>query len=384
MAKSLSERVFPCLALGLAKYTMSTQKYPYPPELLYAQHHLSLAMLTSYPAMITGFFELCKKPLEDWWPGDPPDKVDKRLALLEPDGELGQQVIEYLLTYDLPEDITLKDIQELLDSELMRNICRNLRQAAFYDPVGAQRAYVAVRSYVISHPWTTYEQVRRAFRGLPHILAQEVGGLYQESSSVGSALRYQGSDQAKECYWNCSVCGPLYQRDGRLGSIKPGACEKRCPGSQTWQPLDIEDNTLVLKRGVHLSTHIPGFTEMALYRWLLDEVQPTRPALQQVELWPGIDKYDLRLTLRGKVWAVDVKDYKGPFSLGEYIKKDQRPPEQEDPVWDEWFYVYPTYHELQRPDYGECVRQAAEAEKLPANVTVLSAEQFVRRVLASL
>jgi hypothetical protein len=383
MAKPLEKRVFLCLTLGLAKYMTSTQQYPYPPELLYAQHHLSLAMLTSYPATITGFFKLCKKPLEDWWPGGPPAKVDKRLALLEPDGDLGQQVIEYLLTaYDLPEDITLRGIQEILDSELMGIICGKLRKTADYDPVGAQREYVAIRSYVISHPWTTSEQLRRELRGLRHILPQEVGDLYQESNALGTELRYPGPGQPEACYWNCSVCGPLYQRNGRLGSIKPGACEKRCPGSQTWQPLDVEDNTRVLKRGVHLFTHIPGFTEMELYRWLLDEVQPTRPTLQQVELWPGVDKYDLRLTLRGKVWAVDVKDYKGPFSLGEYIKKDQRSPEQKDPVWHEWFYVYPTYHELQRPDYGECVRQAAEG--MPTNVTILSAEQFSRRVLASL
>lgn len=384
MGETLSKRVFTFLALGLAKYTESMQKYPYPPELLYAQHHLSLSMLTSYPATITGFFRLCQKPLEDWWPGDLPDNVDKRLALLEPDGEceLGQQVIEYLLMYDLPEDITSQGIQEILDRKLMENICRTAWHGASYDPIGAQHEYVAVRSYVISHPWTTSERLRRSLRDLRHIPLNDVGDLYQESSAAGSALCYQEPGQSKAYYWNCSVCGPLYQRNGRLGSIKPGACEKRCPGSQTWQSLDIEDNTWVLKRGVHLSTHIPGFTEIGIYRWLLDEVQPGQLALQQVELWPGIDTYDLRITLRGKVWAVDVKDVKGPFSLGEYIKNDRRSSQHEAPTWDEWFYVYPTYHELQRPDYGECVRQTAELP--PTNVTILSEEQFVRYVLANL
>ncbi len=375
MAKPLSERVFPFLAFGLAKYTENVQKYPYPPELLYAQHHLSLAMLTSYPATITEFFELCKKPLEEWWPGKTlPDKVDKRFELLEPSGELGQQAIEYLKTYDLPDGITPQGIQVILDSEQMGGICRNARKAASYDPSGAQNDYVAVRSYVITHPWTTSEKLRRELRDLRHILPQEVGDLYQESSSVGLALLYKGPDQLEPCYWNCRVCGPLYQRDGRLGSIKPGACEKRCPGRQTWQPLDVEDNTRVLKRGVHLYTHIPGITEMQLYHWLMNEIRPTRPALQEVDLWPGIDRYDLRLTFRGSVWAVDVKDYKDPFSLGEYIKQDPRPPEQKDPVWNEWFYVYPTYRELQRPNYGACVRRVAEG--LPSNVSILSAEQF--------
>src|SRR5260370_23774503 len=332
MAKPLSERVFPFLAFGLAKYTENVQKYPYPPELLYAQHHLSLAMLTSYPATITEFFELCKKPLEEWWPGKTlPDKVDKRFELLEPSGELGQQAIEYLKTYDLPDGITPQGIQVILDSEQMGGICRNARKAASYDPSGAQNDYVAVRSYVITHPWTTSDKLRRELRDLRHILPQEAEDLYQESSSVGLALLYKGPDQLEPCYWNCRVCGPLYQRDGRLGSIKPGACEKRCPGRHTWQPLDVDDNTRELERGVHLYTHIPGITEMQLYHWLMNEIRPTRPALQEVDLWPGIDRYDLRLTFRGSVWAVDVKDYKDPFSLGEYIKQDPRPPQQNDP-----------------------------------------------------
>ncbi len=82
--------------------------------------------------------------------------------------------------------------------------------------------------------------------------------------------------------------------------------------------------------------------------------------------------------------SVDVKDYKSPFWLGDCIKQDKRPQEQEDPLWHDWFYVYPTYRELQRLDYGECVRRAVEVERLPADVKILSAEQFTRHVLASL
>jgi hypothetical protein len=381
VAKPLPEQVFPFLAFGLAKYMENEQKYPYPPELLYAQHHLSLAMLTSYPATITEFFELCKKPLGEWWPGETlPDKFDKRFELLEPNGELGQQVIEYLKTYKLPDSITFQGIQVVLDSELMGNICRDARKAAAYDPTGAQRDYVAVRGYVITHPWTTSEKLRRELRDLLHIRIQDVRELYQDSDSVGPALRYQGADRSKPCYWNCSVCGPLYQRNGRLGSIKPGACEKRCPSKLGWQPLDIEDNTLVLKRGVHLYTCIPGATEIELYRWLADEVRPTLSVLQQVDLWPMIDSYDLRLTFRENVWAVDVKDYKDPFTLGKYIKQDTHPRDQEYLIWNEWFYVYPTYREWQRPDYGACVRRAAEG--LPPNVAILSEDQFKERVLA--
>lgn len=379
MAKLLPEQIFPYLALGLAMYTEHEQKYPYPPELLYAQHHLSLAMLTSYPVTVTEFFELCKKPLEEWWPGNTlPTDIDKRFELLTAEGELSDQVIDYLTEYELPAGATLQDIPIIVDNQLMVRIRNRAVQAALYDPVVANRDYAAVRQYVITTPWTTSEKLRRHFRDLRYIKIEEVGELYQDSRSVGSALLYHRSDMSKSCYWNCSACGPLYQRHDRLGSIKPGACEKRCPGMQGWQPLDVFDHSLVLKRGIHLRTHIPGTAEIRLYRWLTDEVLPARPALQQVILWPGVDCYDLQLAFQNDVWAVDVKDYKDPFALGKHIKQDKRHFNQSDLEWHEWFYVYPMYRELQRPDYQACALRAAG--QLPPNVAILSEKQFKMRV----
>ena len=164
MAKPLSELVFPSLAVGLAKYTENKQKYPYPDELLYALHHLSLAMRASFPATITEFFEnYCKRPLDAWWPNkNDLTTIDGRLELLEQDGKLGQQVIDYFITHKnkFLDNISLRDIQEIVDSERMGKIVGKARNAASYDPDGAQREYVAVRSYVITHPWTTTEKLR--------------------------------------------------------------------------------------------------------------------------------------------------------------------------------------------------------------------------------
>lgn len=74
-----------------------------------------------------------------------------------------------------------------------------------------------------------------------------------------------------------------------------------------------------------------------------------------------------------------MKDYKDPFTLGKYIKKKARPLNQGDLAWDEWFYVYPMYRELQRPNYQECARRAAEG--LPSNVFILNEKQFKEQVL---
>lgn len=376
--KPLPENVFSYLALGLAKYAEREQKYPYPPELLYALNQLSLAMLTAFPRTISDLFELFAKPLEQWWPSDTlPVGIDPRFELLY-EGELDEQVIEFLLEYKLPTGATLQDLQVILDNQLMINILNKSRQASITDSAGANSEYVAIRQYVITNPWTTTEALRQQFRTLRYIKIQEVGALYQDSRSYNATLLYQRPGMPEARYWNCAVCGPLYHRNNRLGSIKPSACAGRCPGPQGWQDLDPLSNTLILKRGLHLRTHIPGITEIQLYRWLIQDIQPKQSLLQQVVLWPGVDRYDLLLEFQDGTWAVDVKDYKDPFALGKHIAQDNRHVAENSLEWKYWFYVYPYYREIQRPDYTAHVRRVAGP--LPSNVVILNEKQFKARV----
>src|SRR6266566_8034233 len=190
MIRSLPEEIFPYLAIGLAKYVESEQKYPYPDELSYALNQLSLAMLTTYPSTITGLFELFEKPLDLWWPGMPPPGIDPRFELLY-EGALDEQVIEFLLEYKLPAEATLRDIQIILDNQLMVNILNAARNAYIDDPVGAREEYTVIRKFVITHPWTSTEQLRRQFRDLHYIRIQDVGALYQDSRSLHSTLLQQ-------------------------------------------------------------------------------------------------------------------------------------------------------------------------------------------------
>jgi restriction endonuclease in pPIWI_RE module len=384
MTRSLPEEVFPYLAIGLAKYVESEQKYPYPDELFYSLNQLSLAMLTTYPSTITGLFELFEKPLEQWWPGTLPQGIDPRFELLY-EGTLDEQVVEFLLEYKLPAEATFQDIQVILDNQVMINILNVARNAYIGDPMGASKEYAAIRQYVITYPWSSNEQLRRQFRDLQHIRIQDVGALYQDSRSLHATLLYQRSDASEARYWNCPVCGPLYLRNNRLGSLKPNACLGRCPGPQGWQDLDPASHLLVLKRGIHLRTLIPGTTEIQLYQWLTQDGQSTTPALQQVILWPGVDRYDLQLKFlrssqRVEAWAVDVKDYKDPFALGRHIGQDSRQASETALEWHRWFYVYPSYREQQRSDYRACVLRAAG--QLPSNVGILSEKQFKALVAA--
>lgn len=369
----LTEDVFFYLAIGLAKYVEHGRRYPYPVELRYAMNHLSAAMLTSYPTTITDLLTLFEQSLEKWWPGQLPDDIDPYFELLD-EGELHEQLVDFLIEHDLTHEEKLQDIQVVLENRLMVNILNILRNVYISDPVTACDEYTTIRKYITTHPWTDGTQLRKALRTVS-VKIQDVSALYHDARTLGSTLLYRRPDMKEASYWNCPLCGPLYQRHNQLGSIKPNACAGRCPGPQGWESKDPADYPWVLKRGIHLRTYIPGTTEIALYSWLTQDVQPTKPVLKSVVLWPGVDRYDLQLTFPGVVWAIDVKDYKDPLMLGKYIAQDKRDMSQYPSLdWQQWYYVYPSYRERQGPDYH--ARVVRSAGKLPSNVAIISEMQF--------
>jgi hypothetical protein len=66
-----------------------------------------------------------------------------------------------------------------------------------------------------------------------------------------------------------------------------------------------------------------------------------------VEMWPGFDAYDLRITFPdAHVWAVDVKDWAHPAFLGKAARV-VRP----DPPYDEACWVVPDFRVRARRDY---------------------------------
>jgi hypothetical protein len=66
--------------------------------------------------------------------------------------------------------------------------------------------------------------------------------------------------------------------------------------------------------------------------------------------------------------------------LGKHIAQDNRDFTENELTWHYWFYVYPSYREISRPDYATHVLRAAGP--LPPNVVILSDKQFKARVAA--
>jgi hypothetical protein len=95
-----------------------------------------------------------------------------------------------------------------------------------------------------------------------------------------------------------------------------------------------------LKRPLRQFVTGPGRAEAALERAL-------RGRGLSVEMWPGYDAYDLRVTFPdGHVWAIDVKDWAHPGLLGRAA--EAVPP---DPPYDEACWVVPRFRVDARRDY---------------------------------
>jgi len=370
----LSADIFLFLAVGLARFLENGKRYPYPSELQKALHHLSLALGDKYPKTITDLLLLfSSKPLGDWWIGELPEGIDPRFELCF-DDRLDEAIADYLIDREIKSASTLQDLQIILDNQRMQNVLIKLREIYLTNPVGASQEYKSIREYLILHPWTNSTNLRQELRHLHYFDPKQVCDLFYLEAHIFPQLLHRPPSVRVASYWNCRVCGPLYFKYNRLGSVKPSACLKRCPGPQGWQSIDPQGYPLVLREGIHLRTHIPGITEIQLYQWLTQQIAPQHSSLQEVHLWPAVDRCDLFLIIHNHVLAVDVKDYRNPYALATVIKRDQRDQVPNLPDWQTWLYVYPTYRELQDPDYHKHVIQACMP--LSGNIMIMNDSQF--------
>ncbi|MEU4108052.1 hypothetical protein [Streptomyces sp. NPDC027717] len=77
-----------------------------------------------------------------------------------------------------------------------------------------------------------------------------------------------------------------------------------------------------------------------------------------VEMWPGFDAYDLRVTFAdGHVWAVDVKDWAHPAFLGRAASAVRA-----EPPYDEACWVVPGFRVRARRDYLDIYARERRAE----------------------
>jgi len=375
----LKAEIFPYLAIGLAKFfEKQDRRHPYPDPLRYSLNHMALAMSSNYPKTIEGLLFLFEKPLNGWWPGDLPEGFDANMPLLE-DGEPSFEVLTYLEKLFEQENgnfhNSLLQLELILDNQKFKHLLDHLREKSLVDMHGAHSDYVTLRRFIIEHPFALQREISHVFSQTNYLHVTQVQDLYMKTSQIADMLRYADSANDPK-YWLCDRCGPLRIKNSHLESVKSSVCEKNCPKTQGGWKAVLPSNQLgVLRKGVHLRVFIPGVPELSLFNWLEEYQRKNQNWIKGIVLWPGIDSYDLQVKFIDSVWAVDIKDHRDPYKLGESLTRIYG---EGNMRWDHGYYVYPDYREKQRPDYGDVVRQASQTK----GIHIISEEVFKQRVIS--
>lgn len=286
-----------------------------------------------------------------------------------PEGAVGPS--DRLLTMGLPSEVCLEwamqaggDIEASLQEErLIEHVLQLCREQ------GRQDAYVAFRNLLITRPVLATSELltlrtsqpltvlidvlREAYAEPPEICVHPKTRELAICGRCGNLLLHV-SDSSWICLEeSCRMAGPTL-----LGSLVPSG-----------------DAVLWLTRGLRRFVAAPGRAEVRL-------AEDLRALGLEVELWPNFDAYDLRVVFpaNGPVWALDVKDWANPFSLGKKLRDDVIPG---SPAWDRAFYVIPEHRRARRRDYKDALL-AQYRKRAEARVTVCFTDELLRKARQTL
>jgi hypothetical protein len=381
-----SDLLFSLLLVGLEKYTKASTLYPFPAELQHAMNGLAAKMGQDYPKSRRDFMTLMTKPLHDWWipyGGAEIEGFDSRFSLMYRDETYGDELsdpsVEFLIEGNL-RGVNIAELLTLQDNGIMRRFVEHMRgayQTSRDDDEATQieRDYAAVRAFIVENAFIYPQDVRRQ---VPYHLQATVLDMYIPVAQQSSRLLYNGS------YWHCRECGMIYvDHERRRQGLKPDVCAVRCPGQAGWAEISADPNLLILRPGIQRRTLIPGRVEIELYHWLADEIRPQKPQLVEVRVYPGVDRYDLRLLFSDEeAWAVDVKDYHAPAELGAHIARSPKPYDMDNRLrWDRAFYVVPDDRE--KGGYCSIVWQEAGLANYPS-VALRTMRAFKEEVMTKI
>lgn len=361
--------IFDYLVVGVAAMLQQEQQHPYPDLFQHACNKLALAMpIGSYPRTLTGFLALLERPVKLWYPLDIPKAFDPDAELMY-EGRFSEETSQYFYTQliekaNLPQSDSTVVQQIALENHQFQLLLERLQDAD--DAERAQEEYVLLRSFLIKNPHTTTACLRDVFRATRIIFAHDVGELY-------------GEDWPQERpYWTCDKCGPLMEINGQLRGIKPDACNDHRKNLPHVHLIPWQHGLRRINLGIHWRAYQPGMSEIQLFSELQDIHHQYPDELSAIQLWPGVDRYDLQLRFGdGTVWAVDVKDYRSPYTLAPKLTRFYG---EGDLRYDESFYVFPIHRVRKRDHYIKIARE--EATELSYDVHTVTNIDFKARVVA--
>ena len=385
MSEQDSRQEFLRLAVGVAQVTICPRgfnQYPYPPVFQHSLNVLARRMAergSRFPSTITAVIRTFQQPIADWWPlepkGLPVECVD--FPLLDRWFDLDNAVEGYLQDFfrdnaksdRIPEDLSLSELKAIEDNEPIRRMIDDARK----DVPARAAAYVEARAFIIRHPYL------RHFGELPANLHYRdfVNQMY---TTIDPRMVHQ------EQLWQCPYCHslllwiddqPRCARDDLCGALTKGYT---VPPPES---ISLHRELMCLNPAGIKRTLVPGKPELDVYKWLLELKQKHPGAIREVDLWPGVDVYDLRVVFNRQppiTWAIDLKDIAQPHALQRQIDEhnERRSRQDESLGWQRFFYVVPDHRRTLLPGYLSRIRRGSK------DVEVLYVSDFQSRVSAEI
>ena len=139
----------------------------------------------------------------------------------------------------------------------------------------------------------------------------------------------------------------------------------------------VKEGDFVLKQTHQRRILIPGIPEQRLF-----EALKGFPQVCELRLYPGIDRYDLRLRLQnGEVHALDVKDHRRPYALEQQLGKRALPhiAEHEQSLlgYDVFVYLIP---QSRVNNYPNGLANLKRIAKHTTNLLVMTIEEYLEEL----
>jgi len=239
--------------------------------------------------------------------------------------------------------------EQLSDVQRMHFVETEFAQEDFYRKLIKleQKEYEAIRRFVIEkeHRVMRRDDLNRAIRdfGIDFGKMEEIKQIFDAA--------YETWESNSNRIYICPHCGWTVQFDSKLtGRCHSDRCRYETNSfSEIIEKNEPADSFYRLKKGIVRYVSVPGDIE-------LDIEKQCKEIGLQTEMWPEMDRYDLRITFSsGEKWCIDAKDYSKAFLLKYKIENDKNAIPYGD--WDRGFIIIPDQRLKSDKNYCKAVNR---------------------------
>lgn len=337
--KPLQDMMF-ILAKGIKKWDEDKGKIP---DELYVGHGKLLQALVEkgkpFPETIHELLKFLKLPLEEWgMEAELFDLFPKETVLLIENYGLCDEVDGWLEETVSPDEKQQKHMLDIL------KLCRDN---------GYDQDYKAVRTFITENPVITFLQL------------SDFSNMINEDLQPLLKACYEPVNLPYHPIHLCPYCGWTLEKINHELSCSTNLCRQQ--SDFIYFPVLEQGKHFRLKKGIQRFVLLPGKSELKMAKSIEKKGY-------EVELYPEIDQFDIRVKKDNKVMDLDVKDYRYPHYLAQHLIETMS--KQPGKYHESSYIVIPKYRIQSYPNYMQFLKKALKN----SNIKVLTETECYKEI----